>query len=40
MKILFINQFFWPELAATSQLLTDLTRHLAQQARKSRSFAQ
>ena len=29
MKILLLNQFFWPELAATSQLLTDLARHLA-----------
>lgn len=29
MKILLVNQFFWPDLAATSQLLTDLARHLA-----------
>ncbi len=29
MRILFLNQFFWPELAATSQLLTDVVRHLA-----------
>jgi colanic acid biosynthesis glycosyl transferase WcaI len=29
MKILLLNQFFWPDLAATSQLLTDLARHLA-----------
>lgn len=31
MKVLFINQFFWPDTAATSQLLTDVTRALAQQ---------
>jgi glycosyltransferase involved in cell wall biosynthesis len=29
MRILCLNQFFWPELAATSQLLTDVVRHLA-----------
>lgn len=29
MRILFLNQFCWPELAATSQLLTDVVRHLA-----------
>jgi colanic acid biosynthesis glycosyl transferase WcaI len=29
MRILFINQFFWPDAAATSQLLTDLTRALS-----------
>lgn len=29
MKILLINQFFWPDLAPTGQLLTDLARHLA-----------
>ncbi len=29
MRILLLNQFFWPELAATSQLLTDVARHLA-----------
>lgn len=28
MRILFINQFFWPEVAATGQFLTDLTRHI------------
>jgi colanic acid biosynthesis glycosyl transferase WcaI len=28
-KIVLINQFFWPDLAATSQLLTDLAWHLA-----------
>jgi colanic acid biosynthesis glycosyl transferase WcaI len=28
LRILLINQFFWPDLAATSQLLTDLARHL------------
>ncbi|MCU1294556.1 MAG: hypothetical protein JWP08_3406 [Bryobacterales bacterium] len=30
MRILLVNQFFWPDCAATSQLLTDLARHLAQ----------
>jgi len=29
MKILLLNQFFWPDSAATSQLLTDLARGLA-----------
>lgn len=29
MRILFINQFYWPDAAATSQLLTDVTRALA-----------
>ncbi len=28
MKILFINQFFWPDAAATGQYLEDLVRHL------------
>ena len=28
MKILLMNQFFWPDSAATSQLLTDLAREL------------
>ncbi len=31
MRIVFINQFFWPDGAATSQYLTDLTRFLAAQ---------
>ncbi len=31
MKILLLNQFFWPDSAATSQLLTDLARGLAEQ---------
>lgn len=31
MRIIFINQFFWPDGAATSQYLTDLTRVLAAQ---------
>lgn len=30
MRILLINQFFWPDLAATSQLLTDVARGLAE----------
>lgn len=29
MKILLVNQFFWPDSAATSQLLTDVARGLA-----------
>ncbi len=29
MRILLLNQFFWPDSAATSQLLTDLARGLA-----------
>lgn len=29
MRVLLLNQFFWPDLAATSQLLTDLARHLS-----------
>jgi len=28
MKILFVNQFFWPDVAATGQFLTDLVRQL------------
>lgn len=31
MRVLLLNQFFWPDLAATSQLLTDLASHLAAQ---------
>ena len=30
MRILFLNQFFWPDSSATSQLLTDLARGLAE----------
>jgi len=29
MRILFINQFFWPDAAATGQFLEDAVRHLA-----------
>ncbi len=29
MRILFLNQFFWPDTAATGQLLSDLAVHLA-----------
>ena len=29
MRILLVNQFFWPDSAATSQLLTDVARELA-----------
>jgi colanic acid biosynthesis glycosyl transferase WcaI len=28
MEVLFINQFFWPDTAATGQLLTDVTRDI------------
>jgi colanic acid biosynthesis glycosyl transferase WcaI len=28
-KILLLNQFFWPDIAPTGQLLTDLARHLS-----------
>lgn len=31
MKILLLNQFFWPDSSATSQLLTDLARSLAEE---------
>ena len=30
MHILVINQFFWPDTAATGQLLTDVTRAIDQ----------
>ena len=29
MRILLMNQFFWPDSAATSQLLTDLAEEMA-----------
>ena len=31
MRILFVNQYYWPDLAATSQMLTDLCEHVARQ---------
>ena len=31
MHVLLLNQFFWPDSAATGQLLTDLARELAAQ---------
>ncbi len=34
MRILLLNQFFWPDLAATSQLLTDLAAHLADEGHR------
>jgi colanic acid biosynthesis glycosyl transferase WcaI len=34
MKILLMNQFFWPDSAATSQLLTDLARELTAQGHR------
>lgn len=36
MNILLLNQFFWPDAAATGQLLTDLARHLAEQGHQVR----
>jgi colanic acid biosynthesis glycosyl transferase WcaI len=30
-KVLLVNQFFWPDLAATSQILTEFAHHLAEQ---------
>ena len=32
MKLLFINQFYWPDSAATAQQLADLTEHLIEEA--------
>ena len=34
MRILLLNQFFWPDSAATSQLLTDLAQDLSEQGHK------
>jgi colanic acid biosynthesis glycosyl transferase WcaI len=34
MKILLLNQFFWPDSSATSQLLTDLARYLEAQGQE------
>ena len=31
MKILFVNQFYWPDVAATAQLMVDLCEDLARQ---------
>jgi len=28
-KVVFVNRFYWPDVSATSQLLTDLAEHLA-----------
>jgi len=36
MKVLLLNQFFWPDLSATSQLLTDVARELAAQGHEVR----
>jgi colanic acid biosynthesis glycosyl transferase WcaI len=30
-KILIVNQFFWPDVAATGQFVSDLTRHLGRE---------
>ena len=39
MRILFINQFFWPDTAATSQYLTDLARFLVEQGHEVQVIA-
>lgn len=31
MRIIFVNRFFWPDVSATSQILTDLATHLAEE---------
>jgi glycosyltransferase involved in cell wall biosynthesis len=31
MRLLFVNRFYWPEIPATGQLLTDLAEHLARE---------
>ena len=36
MRILLLNQFFYPDSAATSQFLTDLARHLASEGHSVR----
>jgi colanic acid biosynthesis glycosyl transferase WcaI len=38
-KILLINQFFWPDSSATSQLLTDLARGLAERGHEVYSIS-
>ena len=38
MRIVAFNQFFWPDQAATSQLLTDLVRRLALEGPRSPSW--
>ena len=39
MRILLLNQFFWPDSSATSQLLTDLARGLADQGHEVHAVA-
>lgn len=39
MRILLLNQFFWPDAAATSQLLTDLAERLAGQGHEVTAIA-
>lgn len=39
MRILLLNQFFWPDAAATSQLLTDLARELVREGHEVTAIA-
>ncbi len=39
MRILLLNQFFWPDSAATSQLLTDVARALANEGHEVHAIA-
>ncbi len=39
MRILLLNQFFWPEAAATSQLLTDVARELSSRGHEVHAIA-
>jgi len=39
MRILLINQFFWPDLSATSQLLTDLAKGLVERGHEVYSIS-
>ena len=39
MKVLLLNQFFWPDSSATSQLLTDLARALAAEGHEVTAIA-
>jgi len=36
MKILFVNQFYWPDMAATAQQMTDLCEYLAERGHEVR----
>ena len=39
MNVLFVNQYFWPDMAATAQLLADLGEDLAAQGCRVRAIA-